>query len=94
MAEIKFKINGEQETVKLGALMSSVCIPLCKKLKKSVLIKLEGDLGAGKTTFSRGFIEACGYKDIVRSPTYTLVVPYDSEDFSVYHFTLHGVLDT
>ena len=56
MAEIKFKINGEQETVKLGALMSSVCIPLCKKLKKSVLINLEGDLGAGKTTFSRGFI--------------------------------------
>ena len=51
MAEIKFKINGEQETVKLGALMSSVCIPLCKKLKKSVLINLEGDLGAGKTTW-------------------------------------------
>ena len=93
MAEIKFKINGEQETVKLGALMSSVCIRLCKKLKKSVLINLEGDLGAGKTTFSRGFIEACGYKDIVRSPTYTLVEPYDFDDFSVYHFDLYRLLD-
>ncbi len=93
MSEIKFKINGEQETVKLGALMSSVCIPLCKKLKKSVLINLEGDLGAGKTTFSRGFIEACGYKDIVRSPTYTLVEPYDFDDFSVYHFDLYRLLD-
>lgn len=93
MSEIKFKINGEQETVRLGELMASVCVPLCKKLKKSVLINLEGDLGAGKTTFSRGFIVACGYKDVVRSPTYTLVEPYDFDSFSVYHFDLYRLLD-
>ena len=93
MAETEFKINGETETVKLGELMASVCIPLCKKLKKSVLVNLEGDLGAGKATFSRGFIVACGYRDIVRSPTYTLVEPYDFDSYSIYHFDLYRLLD-
>lgn len=93
MQKVSFKIEGEAKTVKLGALLSKLCVPLCKELKRSILINLEGDLGAGKTTFSKGFIRTCGYDDLVRSPTYTLVEPYEFSDFSVYHFDLYRLLD-
>ncbi len=93
MSKIEFKIEGENETVEFGSLMSKLCVPYALSHKKSVLIFLEGDLGAGKTTFSRGFIEGCGYDDIVRSPTYTLVEPYDFENYSIYHFDLYRLLD-
>ncbi len=86
MSKTEFKIEGEEQTVRFGALMSKLCVPYAVKNSKSILIFLEGDLGAGKTTFSRGFIEGCGYEDIVRSPTYTLVEPYDFSDYSIYHY--------
>ncbi len=93
MPKTEFKIKGEAQSIELGRLMSKVCLPLARKNQSSILIYLVGDLGAGKTTFSKGFIEGCGYQDIVRSPTYTLVEPYDFEDFSVYHFDLYRLLD-
>jgi tRNA threonylcarbamoyladenosine biosynthesis protein TsaE len=93
MSKTEFKIEGEEQTVRFGALMSKLCVPYAVKNSKSILIFLEGDLGAGKTTFSRGFIEGCGYEDIVRSPTYTLVEPYDFSDYSIYHFDLYRLLD-
>lgn len=93
MQSISFSLAGEAKTVEFGSLMSKLCTALCTKLHRSVLVTLEGDLGAGKTTFSRGFILECGYKDIVRSPTYTLVETYDFADYSVYHFDLYRLLD-
>lgn len=45
--------------------------------KRSLLFALYGDLGSGKTTFVKGLAEAMGLKDIVRSPSYTLVNEYD-----------------
>ncbi len=93
MPKTEFKIKGEEQSIELGRIMSKVCLPLAKNNHSSILIYLVGDLGAGKTTFSKGFIEGCGYQDIVRSPTYTLVEPYDFDDFSVYHFDLYRLLD-
>ena len=93
MASCNFLLAGEADTVEFGKQMSKILVPLAKQLNKCISVNLEGDLGAGKTTFSRGFITECSYDGVVRSPTYTLVEPYEFPDFSIYHFDLYRLLD-
>ncbi len=70
----------------LGQKLASLCPPGCK-------LFLQGELGAGKTTLVRGFLRGHGYEGIVKSPTYTLVEPYQLNDLEIYHFDLYRIND-
>lgn len=66
----------------LGAQLAAVVPP-------RLTIWIEGDLGAGKTTLVRGFLRGAGYAGKVRSPTYTLVEPYETPRLRCHHFDLY-----
>jgi tRNA threonylcarbamoyladenosine biosynthesis protein TsaE len=62
---------------------------IAKHPELSLVISLSGELGAGKTTFAAGLLAALGHRGPVRSPTYTLIEPYDLGERRIYHLDLY-----
>ena len=75
-------LPGEADTLALGAAMVSHLLP-------GMVIWLEGDLGAGKTTLVRGLLRAAGDSGPVKSPTYTLVEVHVVSGLNFYHFDFY-----
>lgn len=79
---MQFITHSPEETEKIGA-------ALAKKLKPGTVIAYRGDLGAGKTAFTRGLARGLGYLDAVTSPTYTIVNEYLGGRLPLFHFDMY-----
>ena len=80
--EIKVVSNDENMTMQIAE-------KYAKSIKSPCVISLVGDLGAGKTTFSKGFAKGMGVKEIVTSPTFTILNEYKGDKMPLYHFDMY-----
>jgi tRNA threonylcarbamoyladenosine biosynthesis protein TsaE len=76
----------EASTLAVGAALG-------KGVHNGMVLHLSGELGAGKTTLVRGLLRALGHTGRVKSPTYTLVEPYDLSSLHLYHFDFYRFKD-
>lgn len=83
---MQVQLDNEETQVAFGEALGHV-------LQGRGLVYLEGELGAGKTTLTRGILRAYGYQGAVKSPTYTLVEPYELEAQRIYHLDLYRLSD-
>lgn len=80
--EIKFKSNSEELTREIAE-------KYAKSIKAPCVISLVGDLGAGKTTFAKGFALGMGVADTITSPTFTIMNEYEGSKMPLYHFDMY-----
>lgn len=80
--EIKVISDSEQTTKLIAKKYAS-------SIKSPIVISLVGDLGAGKTTFAKGFAEGMGVKDVITSPTFTIMNEYEGSSMPLYHFDMY-----
>ena len=77
-----FLTNSPEETEQIGE-------QLAKRLQPGAILAYRGDLGAGKTAFTRGLARGLGYTEPVTSPTYTIVNEYLGGRLPLFHFDMY-----
>lgn len=81
-----YEVTSPEETQKLGFEFGSKATP-------GTVIALIGDLGVGKTVFTKGFAQGLGIKEDVVSPTFTILETYESGRLDLYHFDVYRIGD-
>ena len=102
MSEFEFFLESEEATIQFGRRLAAATFSdkfAAGKLLTQpenegfptlgAVIYLAGGLGAGKTTLTRGIMRGYGYNGAVKSPTYTIVEPYEFKNCNIYHFDLY-----
>ncbi|MCX2795531.1 tRNA (adenosine(37)-N6)-threonylcarbamoyltransferase complex ATPase subunit type 1 TsaE [Microbulbifer thermotolerans] len=84
---LQLTLADETATVAAGEALGRAC--RAEGLHEGLTLFLHGQLGAGKTTLCRGVLSAFGHQGSVKSPTYTLVEPYELGSQRVFHFDLY-----
>ena len=79
---MQFITHSPEETEAVGAALAQVLTP-------GTILAYRGDLGAGKTAFTRGLARGLGYKESVTSPTYTIVNEYLGGRLPLFHFDMY-----
>ena len=82
----QFITNSEKET-------KNIAKELASKIDKNAVIVLSGELGAGKTKFTEGFLSYFGLENEISSPTFTIVNEYINNKANIYHFDVYRLSD-
>jgi tRNA threonylcarbamoyladenosine biosynthesis protein TsaE len=91
MRDVELTTESPEATRALGAKLGQAL--LVAPREQPIVIYLNGELGAGKTTFVSGLLRAIGVNGPVRSPTYTLIEPYELQHIAVYHLDLYRLTE-
>jgi tRNA threonylcarbamoyladenosine biosynthesis protein TsaE len=84
--EYKVISNSVEDTIELAENIES-------EKFKNMVIALEGDLGSGKTTFTKAFASALGIEENITSPTFTLIKEYNQGEMDLYHMDVYRLED-
>ena len=80
--DYKITTHNEMETIELAQNLESEKLP-------NMVICLDGELGSGKTVFTKGFAQALGIDDVITSPTYTIIKEYLNGELPLYHMDVY-----
>ncbi len=86
MQVMKSESYSEKDTFEIGRALAEKALP-------GSIYCLDGDLGAGKTVFAKGFAAGLGITEPVTSPTFTIIHEYDEGRLPLYHFDVYRISD-
>ena len=81
-------ISSEKQMLKVANNFGS---SLVNNLNQNLIIYLKGELGSGKTTFSKGLIKGMGFQDLIRSPTFSISERIETIEFYILHIDLYRI---
>lgn len=90
---MKVRLPDEQASECLGTALARTLGAAGASPSQGVQLDLRGPLGAGKTTVTRALLRSLGVTGPVRSPTYTLIEPYEADGWQIMHYDLYRIAD-